>query len=215
MTASTRVLMRRITFCGMACAVLCGNSVAQMPTATEPARQTLVKPDPASVKNNAPEPKSARAGADKATPSKPVWAELTTAQQQALQPLAASWDSGVNRISGVSGISEAQKRKWLALSENYSTLTPEQRAVMHSRMNEWLALSPQARAQARLNFARTNELSRELTPDEKNAKWQAYQALSPEQKSSLAAQASPKPTGAATAVKPVPPQKLVAVPTSK
>ena len=85
---------------------------------------------------------------------------------------------------------------------------------MHSRMNEWVALSPQQRAAARLNFAKTKELSKELTPDEKKAKWETYQALSPEEKARLASNASPKPAGAAIAVKPVEPQKLAVKPKS-
>ena len=83
---------------------------------------------------------------------------------------------------------------------------------MHSRMNEWVALSPQQRAAARLNFAKAKEVAAQLTPDEKKAKWETYQALSPEEKKGLAAAAVPKPAGAATAVKPVAPQKLVVVP---
>lgn len=123
-------------------------------------------------------------------------------QQQSLNPLAASWN----------GISEAQKRKWLEVSKSYPNLPAADQAVMHSRMNEWVAMSPQQRAAARLNFAKTKELSNQLTADEKKAKWQTYQALSPEQKAKLAAKATPKPAGAATAVKPVAPQKLAAVP---
>ena len=133
----------------------------------------------------------------------PSWAELTPLQQQALAPLASSWNTT---------ISEAQKRKWLAISKNYSSLPPEDQATLNSRMNEWVALSPQQRAQARLNFGKTRELSRQLTPEEKKARWEAYQALSPEEKQKLAAKGSPNPTGAATAVKPVPPQKLAIVP---
>ena len=136
--------------------------------------------------------------------SKPSWVELNPQQQQSLQPLTASWN----------GISEAQKRKWLELSKNYPNLPAADQAVMHSRMNEWVALSPQQRAAARLNFAKTKELSKELTPDEKKAKWETYQALSPEEKASLAAKASPKPAGAAIAVKPVEPQKLAVKPKS-
>lgn len=83
---------------------------------------------------------------------------------------------------------------------------------MHSRMNEWVTMSPQDRATARLNFAKTKELSKQFTPDEKKAKWETYQALSPEEKATLAAKGSPKPAGAATAVKPVPAQKLAATP---
>lgn len=134
--------------------------------------------------------------------SRPAWAELTLIQQQALAPLASNWNT----------ISEQQKRKWLEISKNYSSLPPEGQATLNSRMNEWVTLSPQERAQARLNFGKTKELSRQLTPEEKNAQWQAYQALSPEEKQKLAAKASPKPSGAATAVKPVAPQKLATVP---
>ncbi|MEO7400453.1 MAG: DUF3106 domain-containing protein [Polaromonas sp.] len=135
-------------------------------------------------------------------PSRPAWSELTPLQQQALAPLATNWNT----------ISEPQKRKWLEISRNYGSLPPEGQATLNSRMHEWVTLSPQERAQARLNFGKTKELSRQLTPEEKNAQWQAYQALSPEEKQKLAAKASPKPSGAATAVKPVAPQKLVTVP---
>ena len=133
--------------------------------------------------------------------SKPSWTELTPMQQQALKPLAVSWNT----------ISEAQKRKWLEISKNYPTLLPVDQTTLHSRMNEWVALSPQQRAEARLNFAKTKELSTQLTPEEKKAKWQTYQALSPEEKQKLASKATPRPVGAALAVKPVAPQKLTAV----
>ena len=137
--------------------------------------------------------------------SKPVWAELTVQQQIALRPLAPGWDT----------INEAQKRKWLEISKGYPSLTPEGQSIMHSRMTEWVGLSAQQRAQARLNFAKTKELSNELTAEEKQAKWQNYQALSAEEKQKLAAKAAPKPTGAATAVKPVSPQKLVVTPSAQ
>jgi hypothetical protein len=151
-----------------------------------------------------PKPAASAAKPVAAQVSKPVWAELNALQQQSLKPLAASWN----------GISEAQKRKWLEVSKNYPNLPAADQAVMHSRMNEWVAMSPQQRAAARLNFAKTKELSKELTPDEKKAKWQTYQALSPEEKAKLAAKATPKPSGAATAVKPVEPQKLAVTPKS-
>lgn len=143
------------------------------------------------------------ASAVKSATSRPAWVELTPMQQQSLKPLAPSWDTN---------ISEAQKRKWLEISKNYASLPPDGQATMHSRMSEWIALSSEQRAQARLNFAKTKELSKQLTPEEKKAKWQTYQALSPEEKQKLAAKASPKPAGAATAVKPVSPQKLAAIP---
>ena len=133
--------------------------------------------------------------------SKPAWQELTPAQQQSLKPLGANWGT----------ISEAQKRKWLALSKNYPTLAPAEQAKLHSRMTEWVSLSQQQRTQARMNFAETKK----LPPDEKAAQWQAYQALSPEEKQKLAAKATPAPAGATAAVKPVPAQKLANVPTTR
>ncbi|MEO5658384.1 MAG: DUF3106 domain-containing protein [Polaromonas sp.] len=139
----------------------------------------------------------------KVSASGPVWSELSPMQQQALAPLASSWNTSMR---------ESQKRKWLEISRNYSALSPEGQLTLNSRMNEWVALSPQQRAQARLNFGKAKELSRQLTPEEKKAHWETYQALSPEEKQKLAAKASPKPTGAATAVKPVAPQKLATVP---
>jgi hypothetical protein len=139
----------------------------------------------------------------KAAASGSAWSELTPLQQQILAPLASNWNTGM---------SEAQKRKWLEISRNYSALSPKGQATLNSRMKEWIALSPQQRAQARLNFGKTKELSRQLTPEEKKAQWETYQALSPEEKQKLAARASPKPNGAATAIKPVAPQKLVTVP---
>jgi len=157
---------------------------------------------------DSPKPAASKAIAAKSpvpvSASKPIWADLTAEQKQALKPLEATWNT----------ISEPQKRKWLAVSKNYPALSPAEQTIMHSRMNEWVTMSPQDRAAARLNFAKTKELSKQLTPDEKKAKWETYQALSPEEKAKLVANASPKPAGAATAVKPVAPQKLAVIPKS-
>ena len=135
------------------------------------------------------------------TGTKSGWAELTPAQQAALQPLAPSWG----------GISEAQKRKWIALSRDFRNLSPAERATLHGRMTEWANLSPVQRSQARLNFAQTSRLSNA----EKKAQWQAYQALSPEQKQQLAAGGQVLPSGAAPALKPVGPNKLAVVPVTR
>lgn len=133
------------------------------------------------------------------TPSaKQEWALLTPAQQLALQPLAKSWAS----------LSSGQKRKWLEISLNYPSLSADDKAKMHSRMSEWAALSPRARAEARLNFASTQELSKQLSTQEKQAKWQAYQSLSNEEKRKLAEGGVRPPVGAALPARPVPEKKL-------
>jgi hypothetical protein len=131
-------------------------------------------------------------------PTRPQWNELTATQQQALAPLAVGWPT----------LSEAQKRKWLAMSVNFERLAPEERAKLHSRMADWVALSPHQRTQARLNFGETKSLA----ADDKQAKWEAYQALSPEEKKRLAAGAQVRTPQTAAAVRPVPPQRLATVP---
>lgn len=129
------------------------------------------------------------------------WNELTPQQQQALSPLGASWRS----------LSEAHKRKWLAMSSNFSSLPPPEQARLRSRMTDWASLSPQQRTQARLNFAE----SQQVDAVDKRAKWEAYQALPPEEKRRLAAGATaakPPPPPTAPAVQPVPQQKLARMP---
>jgi len=136
--------------------------------------------------------------------SKPSWNELARPQQQALAPLTGTWPT----------LTEAHKRKWIALSQNYPTMPPPEQARLHSRMAEWAALSPQQRTQARLNFAETQK----VPADDKKAKWEAYQALPPEEKRKLAAGANaakPPAPPTAAAVQPVPQQKLAKVPKPK
>lgn len=130
------------------------------------------------------------------------WQRLSRVQKQALAPLASGWDT----------FSPAHQRKWLEVSKNFQSLSASEQGKMHARMVEWAALSPQERAQARLNFGKTAEIARELTPSEKLAKWQAYQALSAEERQKLSEGAKTRPLGAAPAVKPVPPQKLAVLP---
>ncbi len=154
---------------------------------------------PVSLAQAAPGPSGQPASSSfKPQASGPAWTELTAEQRRSLAPLAGSW----------SQISEAQKRKWIALAGNFGKMTPDEQAKLHSRMKEWAALSPQQRAQARLNFGEVQQVSAE----EKKAKWEAYQALPPEEKRKLAASAERKPPTTAAAVKPVAPQKLATLP---
>jgi hypothetical protein len=129
------------------------------------------------------------------------WADLTPAQQAALQPLGPTWGS----------MSTGQRRKWLALSQNFQHLSPAERSTLHGRMTEWANLSPVQRSQARLNFAQTKQLS----TDQKKAEWQAYQALPLEQKQRLAVGGQTLPSGAAPAAQPVEAHKLASVPVTR
>ena len=133
--------------------------------------------------------------------SRPLWKDLSAPQQQALAPLMQLWPT----------MTEPHKRKWLALSQNFAQLSADEKSTLQGRMHEWAALSPQQRTTARLNFAGAQQVPQE----DKRAKWEAYQALSPEAKQKLAAQQGVQPVlGAAPAVKPVPATKLATPPTA-
>jgi hypothetical protein len=145
--------------------------------------------------------KSASASANAAATQAPQdtgWQALKPQQKKALAPLAPHW----------SQISVAQKNKWLAMSNNFDNLSSKEQATLHERMADWAALSPQQRAQARLIFNETKTLAAE----EKKTQWEAYQALSPEEKKKLAAQQTTGIQGAATASQVTPPNKVIRMP---
>ena len=123
------------------------------------------------------------------------WQNLSYPQKKALAPLAPHWAQ----------ISPAQKNKWLAMSINFDKLSPREQATLHERMADWAALSPQQRAQARLSFNQTKALA----ADQKISQWEAYQALSQDDRKKLAAQQTTKIQGAATASRSASPQKVI------
>jgi hypothetical protein len=104
------------------------------------------------------------------------WANLTPAQREVLAPLERDWPS----------IDSVRKQKWIAMSARYRTLAPEERARITARMAEWAKLTPAERGQARMNF----EEARQLPAPDRSARWQAYQALPPEQRQQFAARAA-------------------------
>lgn len=128
------------------------------------------------------------------------WNALTAPQKEALAPLSAVWTN----------ISPVKKQKWLDISKGFALLSAEGKETLHLRMKEWVSLSPKQREQARINFVQTKK----LTTDDKQTQWQAYQALSAEEKQKLAKiNMATQPAGAAPAFKPVPKGKLVTTPT--
>jgi hypothetical protein len=134
--------------------------------------------------------------------TRPTWAELSHDQQQALRPLAQAWPS----------LSELHKRKWLVLSQNFVEFSPQEQHKLQQRMSDWASLTARERAQARLHFAEVQQ----LPGDERRAKWEAYQALSDEQRRKLADDILLEPPrGAAVASRPVAPSKLTQPPAPK
>lgn len=127
------------------------------------------------------------------------WIALPKDQKLALQPLAAEWDK----------LSQPHRRKWISLARNFEQMSAQEQATLHARMAEWARLSPNDRARARFNFA---EVQRLVPADERKAKWEAYQALSADERSALAKRAQPTPRGTAASVRPVAKERLVPVP---
>lgn len=126
------------------------------------------------------------------------WARLPASQKKALQPLAAEWDK----------LDEAHRRKWMALARNFDAMGPQEQSTLHSRMTEWALLSPRERVRARLNFAEVQRLAPE---SERKAKWDAYQALSEDERRALAERAV-APRGTAPPVRPVQRERLAPLP---
>ncbi len=130
-----------------------------------------------------------------------TWLSLTPTQKIALAPLESSW----------AALTAGAKQKWLTIAKTYPDLGPLEQEKLHSRMAQWAALSPKDRELARLNFAQ----SKVLPKSDRAANWEAYQALTPEERQKLAEGAKVKPVGAAVAIKPVAPEKLTAVPVTR
>lgn len=108
--------------------------------------------------------------------SGPRWSSLTPAQRDILGPLQDDW----------SGIDAGRKQKWLELAARYPTLSRTEQSRIRDRMAEWARLSPSQRGEARANFQQANR-----TPAaDRQAQWEAYQALPAEEKSRLAGRAN-------------------------
>lgn len=106
----------------------------------------------------------------------PKWTELSAAQRSALAPLEHDWAT----------LDPDGKQKWLQVARRMPSMSPVERGRLQARMTEWVRLSPQQRGQARLGF----EQAKRVGPKDRKAQWEAYQALSPEQKRQLQARAS-------------------------
>lgn len=110
--------------------------------------------------------------------SGPAWAELSASQKTVLRPLAGLW----------SQIDDVGRDKWVNVADRFPRLSPAEKQRVQERMSQWSRLPAQERGEARLRFQQT----RQLTPDERQQKWAAYQALSPEDRKDLTRQAQRK-----------------------
>jgi hypothetical protein len=105
------------------------------------------------------------------------WQDLKPAQREALKPLEREWPN----------IDASRKQKWIGVSSRYQKMSPDEQARMQGRMSEWAKLTPEQRGAARLHF----QEAKQLPAQDRQDRWNAYQALPPEKKRELAERASP------------------------
>ena len=114
------------------------------------------------------------------------WHDLKAAQQASLKPLEQDW----------SAIDAPRKQKWLQIVARFPKMSAPEQERVRARMADWAKLSPQERGQTRMNF----QEARQLPSQNRQARWDAYQALPAEQKRQLAARAEPASAPAAGSV---------------
>jgi hypothetical protein len=107
----------------------------------------------------------------------PRWTDLKPAQQTALQPLEKEW----------AGLDGRSKQKWVELAARFPKLTPEERSRVRERMSAWVKMTPRERGDARANF----QEAKQVPVQDRQERWKAYQALSPEERERFATRASP------------------------
>ena len=107
------------------------------------------------------------------------FAMLSADEQAALKPLEKDW----------AGISPDRKQKWRVLAARFPKMSIDERTRVQASMAEWARMSPEQRGKVRLQFQEANKAS----PQNRQAQWQAYQALPADQKRELATKAASAP----------------------
>jgi hypothetical protein len=120
------------------------------------------------------------AGAVMATPlnalgNAPAWGDLSAQQRQVLAPLENQWAT----------MDDTSRGKWAQVATEYPRLSRKERERLDERLSRWAQLAPIERGQARARF----QDARALSPQERQQRWEAYQALSDDEREDLARQA--------------------------
>lgn len=133
--------------------------------------------------------------------SSSAWAALSPSQRQTLAPLERDWQK----------IDANQRTKWLEIAARFPQLPADEQKRVQDRMTEWARLSPAERGRARLSF----QEAKQLTPKQRQEKWEAYQALPDSERRALAARAASRPAAPSSSVSaslvPTPKQNISAV----
>jgi hypothetical protein len=177
------------------------SAFAQAPEAAS-APAMVASPTPAASVAHMARPRPAAASATpvlSALATAPTWSALTASQRQLLTPLAEDWD----------GLNAQQRIKWLNATPALATLPAPELARLHERMRDWTKLTPIERRDARVSF----KVAKQVDAEQRQAKWEAYQALPPEKRQELAEKAAARRKAQATAAGSSP-RSLTAAPKS-
>jgi hypothetical protein len=109
----------------------------------------------------------------------PEWNQLSPSEQHVLEPLRGQWST----------IDPARKAKWREVAGRYPSLSADEQQRLRGRMVDWDGMSAAQRSEARNRFRESNQ----LPASERQAQWEAYQSLRPEQREALAARAANRP----------------------
>jgi hypothetical protein len=127
---------------------------------------------------------AALASSAAASETEPVWSKLSPAEQGVLKPLHKMWPA----------LDPARKQKWRDIAARYPKMPPEQQQRLSARMVEWAGMTVDQRIAARMRY----EESKQLPAAERQALWDAYQALPADERRNLASKADQrKPPGVA------------------
>ncbi len=107
----------------------------------------------------------------------PSWAALTPGQRTALAPLQVDWDT----------LDAMRQSKWLEIARRWPALSTDEQQRLQRRMARWVRLTAEERSRARLQFQKI----RRIDVQQRRTAWEAYQALSPEERQQWAVQGKP------------------------
>jgi hypothetical protein len=103
------------------------------------------------------------------------WTALSPQQKRDLHPLQKEW----------LGLTADRQQKWLEVAARMPFMSDDERERVRERMYEWARMSPAQRGQARLQFQEV----RQWPSEDRQARWEAYLALTDDERSALAGQA--------------------------